>query len=245
MMSRVLVVDDEAALTNILGVLLRKHGYDVTVCATGQSAVAAYERSPHDVVLLDYALPDLNGTDVFERLRRLDPRVVCIYMTAFGSIRSAVDAIKGGAVDYLAKPFDNDELLATVARAVKLRRLSAEGYARQGGAINRGLDGLITVSAAMRAVGEALGRIVDIDATVIILGDGRSNFADPRLDLMNLIHQRSRAVIWLNPEPESYWGQGDSVMYRYARYCHVAKQCNSLAQLERIIEDVLRTYIPH
>ena len=187
MMSRVLVVDDEAALTNILGVLLRKHGYDVTVCATGQSAVAAYERSPHDVVLLDYALPDLNGTDVFERLRRLDPRVVCIYMTAFGSIRSAVDAIKGGAVDYLAKPFDNDELLATVARAVKLRRLSAEGYARQGGAINRGLDGLITVSAAMRAVAEALGRIVDIDATVIILGESGTG----KEVVARAIHRRS------------------------------------------------------
>jgi len=86
---------------------------------------------------------------------------------------------------------------------------------------------------------------LDRHTTVIFLGDGRSNFADPRLDLMNLIHQRSRAVIWLNPEPESYWAQGDSVMHRYARYCHVAKQCNSLAQLERIIEDVLRSYVPH
>lgn len=85
---------------------------------------------------------------------------------------------------------------------------------------------------------------LDRHTTVIFLGDGRSNFADPRLDLMNLIHQRSRAVIWLNPEPESYWGQGDSVMDRYARYCHVAKTCNTLEGLERIIEDVLRTYIP-
>lgn len=86
---------------------------------------------------------------------------------------------------------------------------------------------------------------LDRHTTVIFLGDGRSNFADPRLDLMNLIHQRSRAVIWLNPEPESYWGQGDSVMDRYARYCHVAKTCNTLEGLERVIEDVLRTYIPH
>jgi uncharacterized protein len=86
---------------------------------------------------------------------------------------------------------------------------------------------------------------VDRHTTVIILGDGRSNFADPRLDLMHLIQQRARAVIWLNPEPESYWGQGDSVMYRYARFTHVAKTCNTLGQLERIIEDVLRTYVPH
>jgi hypothetical protein len=86
---------------------------------------------------------------------------------------------------------------------------------------------------------------VDRHTTVIFLGDGRSNFADPRLDLMHLIQQRARAVIWLNPEPESYWGQGDSVMNRYERFTHVAKSCNTLGQLERIIEDVLRSYVPH
>ncbi len=86
---------------------------------------------------------------------------------------------------------------------------------------------------------------LDRRTTVIFLGDGRSNFADPRLDLMKQIHDRSRAVIWLNPEPESYWAQGDSVMHRYARFCHVAKQCGTLEQLERIIDDVLRSYVPH
>ncbi|MBT9472633.1 MAG: VWA domain-containing protein [Pseudomonadota bacterium] len=86
---------------------------------------------------------------------------------------------------------------------------------------------------------------VDRHTTVIFLGDGRSNYADPRLDLMATIQKRARSVIWLNPEPESYWSQGDSVMYRYERFCHVAKTCNTLGQLERIIEDVLRTYVPH
>ncbi|MFN3512915.1 MAG: vWA domain-containing protein [Phenylobacterium sp.] len=86
---------------------------------------------------------------------------------------------------------------------------------------------------------------VDRHTTVIFLGDGRSNYADPRLDLMATISKRARAVIWLNPEPENYWNQGDSVMHRYERFCHVAKTCNTLAQLERIIEDVLRTYVPH
>ena len=86
---------------------------------------------------------------------------------------------------------------------------------------------------------------LDRHTTVIFLGDARSNYADPRLDLLATIQKRSRALIWLNPEPESYWGQGDSVMHRYQRFCHVAKPCNTLGQLERIIEDVLRTYIPH
>jgi uncharacterized protein len=87
---------------------------------------------------------------------------------------------------------------------------------------------------------------VDLDrhTTVIILGDGRSNYSNPRLDIMREISHRARAVIWLNPEPETYWGQGDSRMDQYKRFCNVAKVCNTLNQLERIIEDVLRTYMP-
>ena len=86
---------------------------------------------------------------------------------------------------------------------------------------------------------------LDRHTTVIVLGDGRSNYANPRLDIMREISHRARAVIWLNPEPETYWGQGDSRMDQYKRFCHVAKVCNTLNQLERIIEDVLRTYMPH
>lgn len=90
----------------------------------------------------------------------------------------------------------------------------------------------------------AQGPRLDRRTTVIILGDGRSNYADPRLDLIRAINDRARAVIWLNPEPETYWGQGDSKMDAYRRFCTVAKTCNTLSDLERIIEDVLRTYRP-
>jgi hypothetical protein len=85
---------------------------------------------------------------------------------------------------------------------------------------------------------------LDRHTTIIVLGDGRSNYANPRLDIMREISHRARAVIWLNPEPQTYWGQGDSRMDQYARFCNVAKVCNTLNQLERIIEDVLRTYMP-
>lgn len=85
---------------------------------------------------------------------------------------------------------------------------------------------------------------LDRHTTVIILGDGRSNYVNPRLDLMKQIAERSRAVIWLNPEPVTYWGQGDSKMDAYQRFCSVAKSCNTLNQLEKVIEEVLRTYSP-
>ena len=85
---------------------------------------------------------------------------------------------------------------------------------------------------------------LDGRTTVIILGDGRTNYVDPRLDLIRMINERARAVIWLNPEPETFWTRGDSEMERYRRFCHVVKTCNTLKGLERIIDDVLRTYLP-
>jgi uncharacterized protein with von Willebrand factor type A (vWA) domain len=94
--------------------------------------------------------------------------------------------------------------------------------------------------ADMMAMG---GGRLDRRTTVIILGDGRANHAEPRLDIMRAMSQRARAVIWLNPEPSTYWGQGDSKMDAYARFCAVAKTCNCLDDLERIIADVLRTYV--
>ena len=84
---------------------------------------------------------------------------------------------------------------------------------------------------------------VDRHTTIIILGDGRSNYADPRVDLMRAMRERSRSVIWLNPEPETFWGQGDSEMHRYARFCHVARTCNTLRHLETIVDEVLKSHM--
>jgi uncharacterized protein with von Willebrand factor type A (vWA) domain len=98
--------------------------------------------------------------------------------------------------------------------------------------------------AALEDFDVLMGRKLDRRTTVIVLGDGRSNFSDPRLDLMRRISEKARAVIWLNPEPETYWGQGDSRMDAYRRFCTIAKTCNTLRRLERIIDEVLRTYLP-
>ncbi len=90
---------------------------------------------------------------------------------------------------------------------------------------------------------EEYGDAIDRKTTVIILGDGRSNHNDPRVDLMRWMHDRAKSVIWLNPEPENFWGTGDSEMLRYLPFCHVAKVCRTVQDLERIIDDVLKSYI--
>ena len=90
---------------------------------------------------------------------------------------------------------------------------------------------------------EDYGDAIDRKTTVIILGDGRSNHNDPRVDLMRWLHDRAKSVIWLNPEPLAFWGTGDSEMLRYRPFCHVAKLCRTVQDLERVIDDVLKSYI--
>ena len=85
---------------------------------------------------------------------------------------------------------------------------------------------------------------IDRFTTVIILGDARSNYSDPRPDIMKWIHQRARRVIWLNPEPTTFWGTGDSEMMRFKPYCHITKKCQTLQDLERVVDDIFRTTIP-
>ena len=83
--------------------------------------------------------------------------------------------------------------------------------------------------------------IVDKRTTVMILGDGRSNYTDPRADIMKELYERSKRVIFLNPEPPPLWGTGDSETRRYRPYCHVMKECSTLNHLERLVEDLLES----
>ena len=81
---------------------------------------------------------------------------------------------------------------------------------------------------------------IDNKTTVLILGDARNNFLEPRSEVMQLLHQRAKRVIWLNPEPENFWKTGDSVMYKYRPYCHLASTCNTLEHLERMLDNLLK-----
>jgi len=83
--------------------------------------------------------------------------------------------------------------------------------------------------------------LFDRHTTVMILGDARSNYGEARADIMKKIYDRSRRVIWINPEPQSFWGLGDSEMKNYRPYCHVAASCNTLKQLERILDNMLKS----
>ncbi len=85
--------------------------------------------------------------------------------------------------------------------------------------------------------------IADIDrrSTVLILGDARNNQGDPKLEILRTIFERSKQVIWLNPEPRRAWGTGDSEMKRYQTACHISAECGNLRQLERVVDRLLKS----
>ena len=83
---------------------------------------------------------------------------------------------------------------------------------------------------------------IDRRTTVLMLGDARNNRGQAQAHVMQRLYQRARRVIWLNPEPVSFWGLGDSEMKRYAPYCHIARECNSLAHLENTLDALLRNH---
>ncbi len=122
----ILVVDDECEIREGLELLLKTEGYQVSSADTGQSGLTQLGERPFDLLLLDVSLPDRNGIEMLKDIRRQDPDLPVVLITAYGSIEMARAAFKNGVMDYITKPWSNDELLAQVAQAVDARRLRDE-----------------------------------------------------------------------------------------------------------------------
>jgi len=171
--ARILVADDEPAMRWLLERLLRQAGHAVTVVEDGPAALAAAARpDPFDVAFLDIRMPGLDGLEVLSRLRAASPDTAVIVMTAHGSVRAAVEAMQRGAYDYLAKPFDNDEALLLVARAVEAKALAREVVELRTGIQEVWEFGaLVGKSPRMQEVYKTIGRIASTDVTVLLLGE--------------------------------------------------------------------------
>jgi DNA-binding NtrC family response regulator len=170
--ARVLVVDDDPHLPKLLVRVLAHAGYAAEVASSGEQALEVFSRLPADVALLDVKLPGMSGLETFGKLREQAPGVIGIFMTAFGSIRSAVDAMRAGGFDYLTKPFDNDQLVLTLDRALELRRLGKEvRELREELGSRVAFPGIVGRGPRMLEILRLLPRIATSDATTLILGE--------------------------------------------------------------------------
>jgi two-component system, NtrC family, response regulator AtoC len=168
-MARVLVVDDEASMRFTLEAVLGDAGHEVETAEGGAAGIAAFEARGADVVVTDLAMPEVDGMKVLSTLRAQDPGVPVMMLTAHGSERVAVAAMKAGAFDYLPKPFDPDELVLAVTRAIDTRRLRLENARlRTEASLGRAI---VAESPVTKRVLDLVARVAPKDVTVLLTGE--------------------------------------------------------------------------
>jgi DNA-binding NtrC family response regulator len=169
---RIVVVDDEPAQRELIGGFLRKQGHEVFLAGNGLDALALVRERQVDLVLSDCRMPAMSGPELVLGIKAVNPEIPLILMTAYGTVETAVQAMKDGAADYLTKPLDLEELLVRLARVAERTRLKSEVRELQRRLVERHrLEGIIGESGRMQEVLALVTRIAPSDATVLVRGE--------------------------------------------------------------------------
>ena len=199
MTGRILVVDDEKALVLALSGLLSREGYEVETAYSGPEAIARIEPGAFHVVVTDLSLGGTSGMDVLEHARKVDPDLSVILITAYGSEKIAVEAMKRGAADYIPKPFDNDEIRVVVRRILETATLRRD-HRRLLDQVREsvGFENFVGRSRAMQDVYSTIDKVADTDVTVLVRGPSGTG----KELVANAVHYRSprrnRALVKMN-----------------------------------------------
>lgn len=169
---RILVVDDDQGLLQLLKMRLTAMGFAVTICTSGEAAIDVARREVFDLTITDLRLPDRDGLAVLEELRLIHPSLPVLILTAHGSIPNAVEAMQKGAHGYLTKPFDDRELKVVIEKALAQQRMSRE-ITRLRSLVRElyGLENVVARSPAMQALLQQVAHVAETDATVCLSGE--------------------------------------------------------------------------
>ncbi len=177
---RVLVVDDEQVIREILADFLSMEGFSVRTAEDGAAALTELSRLQYDLVLSDLKMPNMGGIELPEANSNHTPNVVTIIMTGFGTVETAIDAMKRGAYDYIMKPFKMEEVVHTVRRGLERKKLSAENLRLKEALslykVSEAIAASLSLEEVMRNVTDAALHEVDADAVIVLLDDQRGGF---------------------------------------------------------------------
>jgi two-component system response regulator PilR (NtrC family) len=169
---RILVVDDERSIRELLAIVLRREGYDVLLAENGKNAIATLEREPVDILISDIKMPDLSGVDVLRAAKRIDQDILGIMITAFASTETAVEAMRLGACDYLSKPFDVDLLRMKVREKIENRQLRQENVLlKRTLGLTHQFANIIGRSEAMLDVFKMIETVARTNSTILLTGE--------------------------------------------------------------------------
>ena len=170
-MKKMLVAEDESTLRQGIATAFRDRGWDVVEAADGAEAFARLEESVFDVLVTDFQMPEKNGLEVLKRSKMINEGTVGLVMTAYGTVESAVEAMKAGAYDYVLKPFNLEEMEMKVERAVEHRRLLARIEAYDRTEIVPKFENIVGESPQMKDVFRTIEKVARSNATVLVLGE--------------------------------------------------------------------------
>ena len=170
--ANILVVDDDEETVTLLREILSKEGYNVDTAADGKIALDKIGSRPPDLVISDIHMPDLDGMSLLAELRVRFPDVPVILMTAYGSLKTAVDGLRSGAFDYLSKPFIVDDIRLVVRRALEHKNLSRQNQALKEQLRHRyRFDNLVGSSPGIVSVYKSIARVANTESTVLLQGE--------------------------------------------------------------------------
>ncbi|MCG3195685.1 MAG: sigma-54-dependent Fis family transcriptional regulator [Candidatus Omnitrophica bacterium] len=171
-MPKVLIVDDEPRLRKALGLQLEAAGYDIETAEDGAVALGLLQSSSHDCVISDLRMPNLSGEELLAEVQRVNPSLPVILLTAHGTVQVAVRAMQEGAVDFIEKPYNQEDMLKAVRRAIDRKRLVLENlFLREELSLGPGQIGLVGESAPMKTLFTLIERVARSEATTLILGE--------------------------------------------------------------------------
>ena len=172
MVPKMLIIDDEPLMRITLQDSLVGEGYEVVAAETGRKGVDLLRKNQWDIIITDLKLPDLEGIEILKEAKFLNPSTEVILITAYGSIDSAVSAMKEGASDYLTKPFSMDELLLIIKRLLRMKQLEEENLSLKKRVEERyGLEGLVGKSPQMLKIYDLIETVAQTDTTVLVNGE--------------------------------------------------------------------------
>ena len=171
-MEKILVVDDERGLREVLSIMLKRAGYAVIEASDGEEAIGHIDKEIFDLVITDLRMPKADGMAVLKAVKSSSPETVVLVITAFATADSAVDAMKQGAYDYLTKPFQVDEVQLIIRNALEKRRLSAENILlKREMASQSSFAQLVGQSESMQKVFDVVRQVADAKSNVLICGE--------------------------------------------------------------------------
>src|SRR4030042_212756 len=167
-----LVVDDEAVIREGMRRILASQGYHVDTSASGRTATEIIQEQDFDVVITDLKMPGMDGIEVLKTIRILQPEVPVIIITGYSTVDTAVEAMKNGAFDYIAKPFTSELIIEKVRKAVDYKTLAIENfYAKKKLRAGAGFDDFVGESVEMQKVYRRIMQVAPTDSTVLITGE--------------------------------------------------------------------------